>query len=219
MILGSFFQNNTAASSLPDFSTTKINQALKAGFDSGVIQGAIEDAINHDPDVAALDRAVEDFSEAAAQSAADANTQSEDWLNKVMAFNQASVDKQNQLAQSSANDVMEFNALEAQKQRDWYESLSNTEVQRRVDDIRSAGLNPYLVMNLGAASSAAGSAASTSVPSYGSTHASTPTAVSASVTDKLISGLVQLAQIDSNEAIASKKNITNLLGSFIGLLK
>lgn len=219
MILGSFFKKNTAASSLPDFSTGNINQILKAGFDSGVIQGAIEDAVNHDPDVASLNRAVEDFSEASAQSAADANAQSEDWLNKVMAFNQTSVDKQNQLAQSSASDVMDFNASEAQKQRDWYEALSNTEVQRRVDDIRSAGLNPYLVMNLGAASSAAGSAASASVPSYASAMVSTPTAAAAAVTDKLISGLVQLAQIDSNEAIASKKNITNLLGSLIGFVK
>lgn len=54
----------------------------------------------------------------------------------------------------------EFNAAEAQKNRDWQTQMSNTEIQRRVEDLKKAGLNPVLAVTQGGASTPSGSTAS-----------------------------------------------------------
>lgn len=56
----------------------------------------------------------------------------------------------------------EFNAQEAQKNRDWQTQMSNTEISRRVADLRSVGLNPILAINQGGASTPSGATASSS---------------------------------------------------------
>lgn len=55
-----------------------------------------------------------------------------------------------------------FNKEEADKARDWSKEMSNTEVQRRVIDMRKAGINPMLAASAGGASTPGASQAAPS---------------------------------------------------------
>lgn len=54
----------------------------------------------------------------------------------------------------------EFNAEQAQIQRDWEERMSNTAIQRAVNDMKVAGINPVLAVSHGGASTPSGGSAS-----------------------------------------------------------
>lgn len=76
----------------------------------------------------------------------------------------------NSFSAEQAQIARDFNALENQKQRDFYENLSNTAYSRQVEDMRNAGLNPYLAVSSGAPV-AYGSTASTVAPTATGTSA------------------------------------------------
>lgn len=72
--------------------------------------------------------------------------------------------------------TMQYNRQEAGKARDWQEKMSNTEVQRKMEDMEKAGLNPMLMTQgagQGASTPGGSSAKSNASGSSGSASAST----------------------------------------------
>lgn len=86
---------------------------------------------------------------------------------KARVFNAEQAQIGRDYGQSMFNQSSAFNAAEAQKNRDFQQYNSNTQYQRAVGDLQSAGLNPMLAYTQGGAGTPTGSSASSSAPSAG----------------------------------------------------
>ncbi|MEH1740633.1 hypothetical protein V6948_10595 [Fusobacterium varium] len=60
-----------------------------------------------------------------------------------------------------------FNKGEAQNNRDWQEEMSNTSIQRRMEDLRAAGLNPLLAVSSASSGASTPAGAQASIDTSG----------------------------------------------------
>lgn len=95
---------------------------------------------------------------------------------------------QNAFNAEQAQLTRDYNLAENQKQRDWYQHMSDTSYTRAVEDMRNAGLNPYLAYTSGGATTAYGSSASVTAP----TATSSPSPQSSSSTAGFINAVGNL---------------------------
>lgn len=103
----------------------------------------------------------------------------------------------------------EFSAQEAEKNRQYQTEMSNTAYTRAVQDLKNAGLNPYLAYSQGGASSPSGATAQMT-----SASASAPTGARASAGQSgLANGLLSLASTALKLAL-TKKPQTNITKNY-----
>lgn len=108
-------------------------------------------------------------------------------------------------------DANQANARQAQLQRDFQERMSNTEVQRRVNDLRAAGLNPALAYGQGGASAPSGAMATMQNTKAGLQQGATSAAQTAANLAQTVAGTQKL-QAEAKSAITEAELNKNALG-------
>ena len=107
-----------------------------------------------------------------------------------------------------------FNAREAQRHRDWLTSMSNSEVSRRMADLRKAGINPLLAAQW-AASTPQGSAASSAANIGEGALAGATSAQGLKIQRAALKKLY--AETENVESVTMLNNVTaNRVGAEIG---
>lgn len=98
-----------------------------------------------------------------------------------------------QLGNQLQDNTQDYNSAEAEKQRNWEREMSNTEIQRRVQDIKAAGLNPWLALQggMGGASTPSGAVASANT-------SSAQAQLTSSVTQTVVNAIVRIASSGMN---------------------
>lgn len=124
--------------------------------------------------------------------------------------NQVNIDmnrENNQFNAEQAAITRDFNASEAEKQRLFEKNLSDTAIQRRVADLKAAGLNPMLAVQNGEASTP-----STSAASVGSASSSGFAGARAADFDVIAHNVGQLVNTAANITMLKKMTPQNLVG-------
>lgn len=73
-------------------------------------------------------------------------------------------DRETSHALALQQDAQAFNSAEAEKNRAWQQQMAETQYQRTVNDIKAAGLNPWLALQGGLSNTSYGSSAASSSP-------------------------------------------------------
>lgn len=127
------------------------------------------------------------FNASQASSAQDFNSAQaaaqRDWSSAeaqtTRSYNTAEAAASRDWASNQADTTRGFNAAEAQKNRDFEKEMSNTAIQRRMQDLAAAGINPLMAVAQ-SASTPSGSTASSSNPGGAMASGSNPSGAHAS---------------------------------------
>lgn len=130
----------------------------------------------------------------------EAKTNFGSWINNAMSGN---LDYARELEMLGFN--QSFNASEAEKNRQFQERMSNTSYQRVMEDLRQAGVNPYLAINQGGASTPSGSVAS----SGGAHHARSGQQFSS-----LLGGIISTASMLATAGMSNATRMAIASGQF-----